>query len=96
MHRPFSLAALFVLLSQHHVEAAELTGDWRRDLFPHFMPQRIHSREQDLSFCYGEGSICAVGNDLFDDCESLSSNYDDLNPWYECLCSNGYVSVEDA
>ena len=46
---------------------------------------------QDLSFCFGENSICSVGNDLYAQCE----NYEGTQ-YYKCICGNGYVSVDDA
>ncbi|OCK73510.1 hypothetical protein K432DRAFT_447799 [Lepidopterella palustris CBS 459.81] len=46
---------------------------------------------QDLSFCYGDNSICSVGNDLFQQC----GNYEDVQ-FYKCICGNGYVSVNEA
>ena len=63
---------------------------------PH-VPQHFDKRQLDgdLSFCYGDGSICVVGNDLWSDCEGLD-NFDNLVPLYKCVCGNGYVSVEDA
>ena len=46
---------------------------------------------QDLSFCFGENSICSVGIDLDAQCE----NYEGTQ-YYKCICGNGYVSVDDA
>ena len=49
----------------------------------------------DLSFCYGENSICAKSNDLNDECDKFYG-LRDSDQWYECLCSNGYVATRQA
>ena len=50
-------------------------------------------QDEDLSFCFGEKSICEYSNDLFEDCQ----NYlEELPQWYNCVCANGYVSVDEA
>ncbi|RKK62449.1 hypothetical protein BFJ69_g17021 [Fusarium oxysporum] len=50
------------------------------------------SGTEDLSFCYGERSICEVYGVLLDQCYSKGSG----DPFIECLCQNGYVSVDQA
>jgi len=74
------IAIISVTLQQHQV-AAE--ADWK-----------LKARQtQDLSFCFGENSICVYSNNLFDDCQ----NYlEELPQWYSCICANGYVSVDEA
>ncbi|RDW63675.1 hypothetical protein BP6252_11220 [Coleophoma cylindrospora] len=46
---------------------------------------------QDLSFCFGVNSICAVSNELFAQCGSF-----DNTQFYKCICGNGYVAVDEA
>ncbi|KAL2062707.1 hypothetical protein VTL71DRAFT_5779 [Oculimacula yallundae] len=53
-------------------------------------------RKQDLSFCYSEGSICPQASQLYDQCQDLQNNFKDLNPWYECVCGNGYTATNRA
>jgi len=47
----------------------------------------------DLSFCFGENSICDISNQLFSQCDNYLNQ---LTEWYKCLCGNGYVSVDEA
>ncbi|KAH9204402.1 hypothetical protein DL95DRAFT_451659 [Leptodontidium sp. 2 PMI_412] len=56
----------------------------------------IRPRKDDLSFCFGDGAYCTSALDLYDECRDLQNNIDDLNPWYECICANGYLSTEIA
>jgi hypothetical protein len=49
----------------------------------------------DLSFCYGDGSICDVSNALYTQCETYQQPYQPVK-WYQCVCGNGYVSVDEA
>jgi hypothetical protein len=82
MH-PAPFFALFSVFLQQYVAAA---------------PNRMVDERQiggDLSFCYGENSICAIQNDLYDQCENYQEPYQ-LQKWYQCICGNGYVSVEQA
>ncbi len=61
-------------------------------------PSRMISERQggqDLSFCYGENSICDFAINLFDQCQNYQEPYDP-EKWYQCICGNGYVSVEEA
>jgi hypothetical protein len=45
-------------------------------------------------FCDGEGSICDYVNQLSDDCEAFEADGILGGPqWLECVCGNGYVSV---
>ncbi|KAH7323941.1 hypothetical protein BKA65DRAFT_511734 [Rhexocercosporidium sp. MPI-PUGE-AT-0058] len=53
-------------------------------------------RKQDLSFCFSEDSICSQSSKLYDQCSDLQDNFKDLNPWYECVCGNGYTSTDQA
>ncbi|PVH77957.1 hypothetical protein DL98DRAFT_636649 [Cadophora sp. DSE1049] len=53
-------------------------------------------RKEDLSFCFGDGSYCGSALDLNDECRDLQNNFDDQNPWYECICANGYLSTKIA
>ncbi|KAH7187354.1 hypothetical protein DER44DRAFT_753921 [Fusarium oxysporum] len=54
--------------------------------------QRQAFGTQDLSFCYGQRSICEVSTALFDQCNEKGYG----NPFVECICENGYVSVDQA
>ncbi|KAH8591099.1 hypothetical protein B0O99DRAFT_719784 [Bisporella sp. PMI_857] len=56
----------------------------------------IFGRKEDLSFCFGRNSICETSNNLYTQCKRFQDDYDNLKPWYECLCGNGYVSVDEA
>jgi hypothetical protein len=48
-----------------------------------------------LNFCFGNNSICAVQDDLYNDCSEYQDPYNE--PKYTtCICSNGYVAVEEA
>lgn len=57
---------------------------------------KLYGRNEDLSYCYGENSICSVSNDLFEKCDAYEGDFENMNPWYECLCGNGYVAVDEA
>ncbi|CZR56721.1 uncharacterized protein PAC_06610 [Phialocephala subalpina] len=48
-----------------------------------------------LDFCYGDHSICEENNNLHGACEAFETQ-DDQTQFYECLCGNGYVSVNQA
>jgi hypothetical protein len=49
----------------------------------------------DLSFCFGVNSICDFSINLFQQCQNyLDSN--DMPKWYQCICGNGYVAVDEA
>ena len=98
MGRSIFFTALLVLLSWRSADAQpELDEVIQRRLEARYSPMRLGIRQggQDLSFCFGEGAICSIGNDLWDDCDNLVGA-SDQTPWYQCICANGYVSVEDA
>jgi len=59
----------------------------------HGMIQARQLGGPDLSFCYGETSICSEGNQLFDKCSAFEDDADSTQ-WYQCLCGNGYVTAE--
>jgi hypothetical protein len=46
------------------------------------------------SFCYGTDAICSVSFDLSDACDNFFDS-GETEKWYECLCGNGYVSVNE-
>lgn len=76
---PFS--TLFLFISQHYSVAA-------------VPDRRIEERQdQDLSFCFGDNSICTFSNSLYSQCQNYFS---DTTEWYNCICGNGYVSVDEA
>ena len=50
---------------------------------------------EDLSFCDGVNSICAQSNSLFDRCNAFSNQAND-SQWFQCLCGNGYMAVNEA
>ncbi|EME78186.1 uncharacterized protein MYCFIDRAFT_179625 [Pseudocercospora fijiensis CIRAD86] len=62
--------------------------------------KRQDSQLDRLGFCYGDGAICSIGNDLYSHisfrCNAYDNDIDKLNPWYKCLCTNGYVAVNEA
>ncbi|KAK0124035.1 hypothetical protein ONS95_009021 [Cadophora gregata] len=79
---PLSTAVCFILVS---LAAADKSN-------------AIEARQlkEDLSFCYGQGAYCGSALDLWDQCSDLQKNAKDLNPWYECICANGYLSTKIA
>ncbi|KAG4411381.1 hypothetical protein IFR04_015488 [Cadophora malorum] len=50
--------------------------------------------KDDLTFCFGRGSYCGSALDLYDECSDLQRNTKDLDPWYECVCGNGYTATK--
>jgi hypothetical protein len=45
-----------------------------------------------LQFCFGDGSICDYSVSLYKDCASFQ-NDQNQSKWYQCICLNGYVAV---
>lgn len=80
MLRLFSVAAGLIVLHPSWLHAVAEPYQLAQ------LPARVDVRAfgGDLSFCYGTGSICAIGNDLFDECEALMEDYTNLDPWYQC------------
>lgn len=46
----------------------------------------------DLSFCFGQRSICDAALDLNSDCSSIS----EFHANFKCLCENGYAATNEA
>jgi hypothetical protein len=72
---------------------------WLRNVLGQHIEARQYVRgladdDAALSFCFGYSSICSIGNDLYAACEKYD-DFNNLGPFYQCICSNGYVTVED-
>ena len=90
---PF-LTLLCIFLQQHVVAELAPVSPEQDYILKH---QSIHERQvtEDLSFCFGENSICSFSNNLYNQCQNYQEPYDAKN-WYKCICGNGYVSVREA
>jgi hypothetical protein len=58
--------------------------------------RKVEKRQSgNLDFCYGNNSICAVQNNLYEACSAFQNPYIEAK-WAGCICANGYVAVEEA
>jgi hypothetical protein len=67
----------------------------RAEISPDSAKQEERQVTGDDSFCFGTDSICTYSINLFEQCSNyLNSN--DMTKWYQCICGNGYVSVDES
>jgi hypothetical protein len=53
------------------------------------------AKRADLHFCYGDGSICAASNDLYEPCQGFVTDTDSTK-YIQCICEGGWVSTSEA
>lgn len=59
------------------------------------IPKNEKRQSGSLNFCWGENAVCAVQDLLYNECSTFQSPYNGPK-YYNCICSNGYVSLEEA
>ncbi|KAH8880603.1 hypothetical protein GQ53DRAFT_848839 [Thozetella sp. PMI_491] len=97
MNRLFKTVALVGLLSAAPFAVAEpeLIAQ-RDDVSPRYY-ELLRARAEDLSFCFGQNSICATSNDMWDNCyDQTGGQSKNATGWFTCICTSGYVSVDQA
>jgi hypothetical protein len=97
-HLAQNFVTLFLFLLQQYIFTEPVVA--ARHISPRdiiFKDGIIQERQQDdLSYCYDEDNgICVFSNTLYNDCQAYVENIN-ATQWYECICANGYVSVDQA
>jgi hypothetical protein len=87
-------SALFSVFVQQYVAAEPAPVSPRQESILELRVIDDRQFSGDLSFCFGENSICSFSTDLFEDCQGFLGA--DENEWFQCICGNGYVSVDEA
>jgi hypothetical protein len=52
------------------------------------------SIEAQLAYCYGEGSICAETNELYDQCDQAVGQPRNDTKMFICQCEGGYFAAD--
>ena len=71
-----------------------LCHGWSQHIAPKLYGRDLSDSDPALDYCFSEGSICVIENNLYHDCEQYD-DFSNLGPWYKCICSNGYVAADD-